>query len=132
MYKILIYTFFVLQTFNSFSQSYWKIEIESGDEILLTLDINNERKIFEAYSRKDALKDLAGVFTYTLAKASGKLKFAEIVFIEGKTQSKNDSLLLVGTFNYFDKQYPFSASICGTNMSLFYRFLIFILWKEKT
>jgi hypothetical protein len=46
-----------------------------------------------------------------LAKAAGKLKYPEIIFIEGKTQQNEDSLFLNGTFNYFDKQYQFSASI---------------------
>ncbi len=115
MYKILILNILVLLTFNSFSQNYWKIENEYGDEILLTIHLNSEQKTFEAFTRKDALKDLAGIITYTLAKAAGKLKYPEIVYIEGKTQNKNDSLQLTGTFNYFDKQFQFSASISGPN-----------------
>ncbi len=113
MYKILIFAILILQSINSFSQSFWKIGNENGDEILLTLVVNNEKNTFEAFTRKDALKDLAGIFTYTLAKAAGKLKYAEIVFIQGQTQRKNDSLLLKGIFNYFDRQYQFSASISG-------------------
>ena len=111
MHKILIFILLALISFNSFSQTYWKIENENGDEILLTLHVNDTKKTFEAYTRKDALKDLAGIFAYTLAKAAGKLKYPEIVFIEGKTQNKNDSLQLTGTFNYFDKQFLFSATI---------------------
>jgi len=113
MYKILIFFLLGLISSNSFSQTYWKIENENGDEILLTLHQNDAKKTFEAYTRKDALKDLAGIFTYTLAKAAGKLKYPEIVFIEGKTQNKNDSLQLTGTFNYFDRQFLFSASVSG-------------------
>jgi hypothetical protein len=113
MNKILILTIIVFQSFNSFSQSFWKIENEYHDEILLTIDLNSEKKTFEAYTRKNALKDLAGIFMYTLAKAAGKLKYPEIVFIEGKTQKKSDSLFLQGIFNYFDKQYAFSATISG-------------------
>jgi len=115
MHKILILILFGLIPFNSFSQGFWKIENEYGDEILLTLRLNNEKKTFEAYTRKDALKDLAGIFTYTLAKAAGKLKYPEIVHIEGKTQSRNDSLYLIGNFCYFDKQYRFSASVSGNH-----------------
>lgn len=115
MHKILIFILLGLISFNSFSQSYWKIQNENGDEILLTLHLNDAKKTFEAYTRKDALKDLAGIFTYTLAKAAGKLKYPEIVFIEGKTQNKKDSLQLSGTFNYFDKQFLFSSTISGNH-----------------
>jgi hypothetical protein len=113
MFKILLSFCIIIQSFNSLSQTFWKIKIEEEDEILLTIDINTENKTFEAYTRKDALKDLAGTFIFTLAKAAGRLKYAEIVFMEGKVQSKGDSLVLVGKFNYFDKQYPFTASISG-------------------
>ena len=115
MHKILILILFGLIPFNSFSQSFWKIENEYGDEILLTIHSNNEKKTFEAYTRKDALKDLAGIFTYTLAKAAGKLKYPEIVHIDGKTQSRSDSLYLNGNFYYFDKQFRFSASVSGNH-----------------
>ncbi len=115
MRSILIFNILLLITFNVFSQTYWKIKNEHEDEILLTIDLNKEKQTFEAYTRKEALKDIAGSFTYTLAKAAGKLKHPEIVFIEGKTQSIKDSLHLTGTFTYFDKQYPFSAAISGNS-----------------
>jgi len=111
--KVLVIVLLLLQSFNSFSQTFWKIENEYGDEVLLTLELNGDKNTFVAYSRKDALKDLAGAFTFALAKAAGKLKYPEIVFIEGKTSHKNDSLFLNGNFNYFDKQYLFYASISG-------------------
>ncbi|MCX6225239.1 MAG: S41 family peptidase [Bacteroidia bacterium] len=111
MNRIFLLAIFVLISTDLFSQSFWKIENEYGDEILLTIVLDNQQKTFKGYTRKNALKDIAGSFTYTLANVAGKLKYAEIVYIEGKTQSKNDSLLLTGTFNYFDKQYPFSAAI---------------------
>ena len=115
MRSILIFNILILISFNVFSQTYWKIKNEHEDEILLTINLNKEKQTFEAYTRKDALKDIAGTFTYTLAKAAGKLKFPEIVFIEGKSQTIKDSLLLTGTFTYFDKQYPFSAAISGNS-----------------
>jgi len=109
--RIVLLSLLVIQSYLASSQTYWKIENEHGDEILLTIEVNKDKDTFEAYSRKDALKELAGVFTYTLAKAAGKLKYPEIVFIEGKAQTKNDTLLLKGNFNYFDKQFLFSASL---------------------
>jgi hypothetical protein len=113
MPKILLLNALIFLSLNSISRTYWKVANEYGDEILLTIDLNREKNSFEAYTRKDALKDLAGVFTFTLAKAAGKLKYAEIVFIEGKTQNRNDTLFLNGNFNYFDKQFLFSASVSG-------------------
>ena len=115
MFKILVNSILVFQSLLSFSRTYWKIEDEYGDEILLTINLNNEKKTFEAYTRKDALKDIAGSLMFTLAKTAGKLKYPEIVFIEGKTQTKKDSLMLTGTFYYFDKQFAFSAAISGNS-----------------
>ncbi len=115
MLKNLIIFLIVLQSLSAVSQSFWEIENEHNDEILLTIDLNASNGTFEAYTRKNALKDIAGTFTYTLAKTAGKLRHAEIVFIDGKASRKGDSLTLIGTFNYFDKQYPFSASISGNS-----------------
>ena len=107
-------------SFPAFTQTYWKIENEYGDEILMTIEINKENNTFEAYTRKNALKDIAGTFTWTLAKTTGKLKFPEIVHIEGKINQVTDSLRLTGTFTYFDKQFPFSSTIRGNQFRGFY------------
>jgi hypothetical protein len=120
MNRILLLILSVLQWFCAFSQTYWKIENEYGDEILLTIEFNNQKNTFEAFTRKDALKDIAGSFTFTLAKTAGKLKYPEIVFIEGTTKNIKDSLRLTGTFTYFDKQFPFSASIKDNQFRGFY------------
>lgn len=115
MYKLfLLILVFQLQV-RSFSQSFWKIEYENGDEILLTIVIDKENRSFEAFTRKDALKDIAGIITYNLAKAAGKLKYSEIVFIKGNVKNINDSILLTGIFTYLDKQFQFSASILGSH-----------------
>ena len=112
-YRFLLLFILILQPLLGSSQSYWKIGNEYGDEILLTIELNKAKNTFEAFSRRDALKDLAGIFTYSLAKAAGKLRYPEIVFIEGKTRQKDDSLLMNGNFNYFDKQFQFSGSLAG-------------------
>jgi hypothetical protein len=114
--RFLFLTVFLVLSFPVLSQTYWKVENEYGDEILLTIEINKEKNTFEAFTRKDALKDIAGTFTFTLAKTAGKLKYPEIVFIEGTTQNKKDSIHLTGTFTYFDKQFPFSGSISGNHL----------------
>ncbi len=120
MTRILIFIVFAFLAFNSLAQTFWKIENEYGDEILLTIEINTENNTFQAFTRKEALKDIAGTFTWTLAKTAGKLKYAEIVFIEGKTQNRKDTTILTGTFTYFDKQFPFSASIFKNQFKGFY------------
>jgi hypothetical protein len=117
MNRILLLMLFVLQSFCTFSQTWWKVENEYGDVILLTIEVNTGKNTFTAYTRKDALKDIAGSITFTLAKTAGKLKYPEIVFIEGTTRKKADSLLLAGTFTYFDKQFPFSGAIAGNSFS---------------
>ncbi len=109
--SIFLLAIFWAHSLPALSQTYWKVVNEYGDEILLTIEINKPHNTFEAYTRKNALKDIAGTFTYTLAKTAGKLKYPEIVFIEGKVDQKADSMLLTGTFIYFDKQFPFSATI---------------------
>ena len=114
-YRFLILIVLLFSSFLASSQTYWKVENEHGDDILLTVEVNKSKNTFEAFSRKDALKELAGIFTYALAKAAGKLKHPEIVFIEGKARSKNDSMFLEGDFYYFDKHFMFSASIAGSN-----------------
>jgi Peptidase family S41 len=116
-FRFLFFVVLLLQPFIVSSQTYWKIENEHEDEILLTVEVNTAKNTFVAFSRKDALKELAGTFTYALAKAAGKLKYPEIVFIEGSTRSVKDTLLLSGTFNYFDKQFPFSASLAGAQFN---------------
>ena len=97
------------------AQSFWKIKTDSGEEILLRIEVNNTTKTFTASTRKDAIKDIAGFFAYNLAHAAGKLKYPEIVHIEGKANKEKDSLKLDGVFFYTDKKYDFQASVSGNN-----------------
>ena len=76
--------------YSGFSQSYWKIRTEYGEDVLLTIEMHAADHTFKAFTRKDALKDIAGFFTYNLARAAGKLKYPEIVYIEGKTEMQKD------------------------------------------
>lgn len=111
MNKVLVFAVLLLNPLYSFSQSFWEVENEYGDKIMLTLTISDEKKSFVAHTRKDALKDIAGNFTYALAKTAGKLKHAEIVYIEGKIERNAENLILYGIFYYFDKQFRFEALI---------------------
>ena len=113
---------FIIWTYSytACAQTYWKIETEYGDEILLTIEINKGSSTFEAYTRKNALKDIAGTIIWTLAKTTGKLTYPEIVHIEGKMKQVADSLILTGNFTYFDKQFPFTSIIRGNQFQGFY------------
>lgn len=96
----------MLISFSSFSQTnFWRIEVEGGEELLLTMIKNPEYQSFEAYTRKDALKDLAGTFTYLAAKAVGKVKFPELVHSFGRFFVISDTTYYTGSFDYLDKSY---------------------------
>jgi len=109
MLKISLLIFTILLTFNCFSQSNWCIRNENGEELLLTIQINRENRTFEAHTRIDALKEMAGTFTYMLAKTAGKLRFPEIVHSEGKISYKGDTIFYDGNFDYLDKSFPLKA-----------------------
>lgn len=115
MRKIVMIMGLLFSVFTGFSQSYWKIRTEYGEDVLLTIEMHPADHTFKAFTRKDALKDIAGFFTYNLARAAGKLKYPEIVYIEGKTEFQKDSLKLDGVFYYIDKQYAFKAVISGSH-----------------
>lgn len=114
--KIPAIVFFILVTFwGTAAESFWKIKTESGEEILLSVDVNLSTKTFKASTRREAIKEIAGFFAYNLAHAAGKLKYPEIVYIEGKANPVNDSLKLLGSFYYTDKKYDFQATIFGNS-----------------
>lgn len=113
--KILVTAILLLLSLEGFSQTYWKIRTESGEEILLTIEVSTKNQTFKAFTRKDTIKDIAGFFAYNLAHAAGKLKYPEIVYIEGQASQLKDSLKLNGTFYYTDKKYDFQATLAGNN-----------------
>ena len=117
MARVLLLLLILFQSGLSYSQTYWKITSERGEQLLLTIDVNEKKNEFEAYTRKNALKDLAGTFNYLLALTAGKIQFPEVIFIDGKTSRKADSLILSGTFYYIEKKFPFRASIYGNHIS---------------
>ena len=101
--------FTILLSFNGMSQTYWRLENENKEEILLTIKADVKNMTFEAFTREDALKELAGTFTYMLAKTAGKLKYPEIVHSNGKISITKDTTHYSGTFYYLDKTYTFTA-----------------------
>ena len=111
--KIFAAIILLFLSFEGFAQTYWKIRTESGEEILLSIEVNTANNTFKAFTRKDAIKDIAGFFAYNLAHAAGMLKYPEIVYIEGKAEQQKDSLKLKGVFYYTDKKYEFQSTISG-------------------
>ncbi len=106
---------FITLTVNCFAQSYWRIQNENGEELLLTIKINPEDMTFEAHTRKDALKELAGNIAFVLAKTAGKLKYSEIVHSEGKISYLADTVFYSGNFDYLDKSFPLKAKSWNNN-----------------
>ena len=109
MNKIFFLLAAILLTLSSNAQSYWQIQNESGEELLLTIQINTSNHTFVAHTRKDALKEMAGTFTYMLAKTAGKLKYPEIVHSEGTITYLADTTFYNGNFEYLDKSFPLKA-----------------------
>jgi len=115
MYKIFILIPALFLALNCYSQSYWQIQNESGEELLLTIRINESNHTFIAHTRKDALREMAGTFTYMLAKTAGKLKYPEIVHSEGTVSNLADTTFYTGNFEYLDKSFPLRAKSWKNN-----------------
>lgn len=109
MYKLLLFSLLIILSINCFSQTFWRIENKKGEEILLTMRVNQKDQTFEAHTRKGALKDIAGTFTYLAARTSGILKYPEIVHIEGKISVHEGATFYTGTFVHLDDSYQFTA-----------------------
>ena len=117
MSKLFLLIIGIFLSISCFSQTYWRIEVEGGEELLLTMINNPQNLTFEAYTRKDALKDLAGTFTYLLAKTAGMVKFPEIVHCFGKYSIKSDTTYYSGSFDYLDKSFSLNVK---TSKNSFY------------
>jgi len=109
MHKYLLLSSLIILSTNCFSQTFWRIENKRGEEILLTMKVNQESKTFEAHTRKDALKDIAGTFTFFAARTAGILKYPEIIHIEGEISEQPDATFYSGTFIHLDDSYQFKA-----------------------
>lgn len=70
------------------------------------------KKTFVAYSRKNALKDIAGKVTYYAARTAGILKYPEIIHIEGKITLKGDTTVYFGTLTRYNDLYQFTVKTC--------------------
>jgi len=111
IFNLLLITVLPLASFSQQEPTYWNIENQHGENILLTISINRETRTFVAHTRKDALKDIAGSIAYMAARTAGILKYPEIVHVEGGISEKSDTIYTDGTFTYLNKSLRFSAKI---------------------
>lgn len=109
MVKITVLIFALFLTINCFSQTYWRIENERGEELLLTITINPTNLTFETYTRKDALKEMAGTLMYMMAKAAGKIHYPELMHGEGKISYNSDTIFYNGKIDYPDRIFTLKA-----------------------
>lgn len=100
MVKITVLIFTLFLTLNCFSQTFWRIENERGEELLLTITVNSTNLTFETYTRKDALKEMAGTLMYMMAKAAGKIHCPELMHGEGKISYNSDTTFYNGKIDY--------------------------------
>jgi hypothetical protein len=109
MFKTILLSLFIFLSTNCFSQTYWRIENERGEELLLTIRIDEKNQTFEAYSRKDALKEMAGTFMYMMAKTAGKVKYPELMHGNGSISYRSDTICYDGTIFYPDRIFNLKA-----------------------
>ena len=105
----------ILLSFNCYSQTYWRVENERGEELLLTIQINSSNSTFETHTRKDALKEMAGSFMYMMAKTAGKIKYPEMMHGEGKISGNADTTFYNGNIDYPDKVFVLKAKTWKNN-----------------
>ena len=109
MSRILLLFCSIILSVSCFAQSYWCIQNDRGEELLLTIDINPGNSSFEAYSRKEALKDMIGSFMYMMAKTTGKIKYPELAHGGGKISYKADTTYYDGMIDYPDNSFKLDA-----------------------
>ncbi len=115
MRKIFLLPFYIFLSINCFAQSYWRIQNERGEELLLTINNNPVNLTFEAHSRENALKDIVGTFMYMVAKTAGKIKYPELVHGGGKISFNADTTYFNGTIEYPDNSFVLKAKTYKNN-----------------
>ena len=115
MLKISLLIISISLSISCLSQTYWRVENDRGEELLLTITINAENNTFETYTRRDALKEMAGSFMYMMAKTAGKIKYPELMHGEGKTTYNGDTTYYNGNIDYPDKIFTLKAKTWKNN-----------------
>jgi len=115
MLRSFLIILFASLSVNCLSQTFWKVENERGEELLLTIHINTTNFTFETHTRKDALKEMAGSIMYMLAKTAGKIKYPELMHGEGKVSYQADTIFYSGNIDYPDKLFTLKAKTWKDN-----------------
>lgn len=115
MLRILLLACSIILSVNCFSQSYWSIQNDRGEELLLTIEIDSKNLTFEASSRKDALRNMVGSFMYMMAKTTGKIKYPELAHGSGKISYKADTTYYDGIIDYPDNSFKLQAKSWKNN-----------------
>lgn len=115
MLRLIVFCLLAIISIDCFSQSYWRVENERGEELLLTINVDPDNLTFETHTRKDALKDMAGSFMYMLAKTAGKIKYPELMHGEGKISFQSDTTFYTGNIDYPDKLFTLKAKTWHDN-----------------
>ena len=117
MLRIRLLTCSILLSISCFSQSYWCIQNDRSEELLLTIDINPKNLTFEAYSRKEALRDMVGSLIYMMAKTTGKIKYPELAHGYGKITYESDTTYYDGMIDYPDNSFKLKAKSWKNNFT---------------
>jgi hypothetical protein len=115
MTRLILISLFISLSINGFSQTYWRVENERGEELLLTIQVNSGNNTFVTYTRKDALKEMAGTLMYMVAKTAGKVKYPELMHGEGKISNRADTVIYDGKIDYPDKIFSLKAKTWNDN-----------------
>ena len=115
MNKFVVTILILIQSIACSAQTFWRVENERGEELLLTININSVNNTFETHTRKDALKEMAGSFMYMVAKTAGKVKYPELLHGEGKISYRADTVNYDGKIDYPDKIFSLKAKTWNDN-----------------
>ena len=115
MNKFVVTILILIQSIACSAQTFWRVENERGEELLLTININSGNQTFETHTRKDALKEMAGSFMYMVAKTAGKVKYPELLHGEGKISYRADTVNYDGKIDYPDKIFSLKAKTWNDN-----------------
>jgi len=115
MIRLFTFLLFTIFSINCFSQTFWRVENERGEELLLTIHVNAPNLTFETFTRKEALREMAGSFMYMVAKTAGKIKYPELMHGEGKISYQGDTTFYTGKIDYPDKLFSLNAKTWKDN-----------------
>lgn len=115
MNKFFVVILLLTQSIAGSAQSFWRVENERGEELLLTININSVNQTFETHTRKEALREMAGTFMYMIAKTAGKIKYPELMHGEGSLTYNGDTTFYNGIIEYPERLFTLKAKTWKNN-----------------